>query len=182
MTARSSGNSWSLRNPGGHDPDSFEPHDVTTEAARIAVWALIEDLKSYKPVTLQNQGCNFNDLSASGAGCPACPRCRHQIRPNTNAVFGTLPPPMKVRLWDNKPSTLNYAPVNAIALKPGVLHSILGLVAAGWSVLSDVPDLVIGPEIDPLSPRGGHRLRSACHRDRGRQSDREHRRAVRRRA
>jgi hypothetical protein len=80
-----------------------------------------------------------------------------------NPVFGELPTSMQVGLWDNEQELLlvsatvvetdpltghfNYAPVKATALTPGVHYTVAGLVAAGQSVLSDVPDLATGPGV-----------------------------------
>jgi hypothetical protein len=75
---------------------------------------------------------------------------------------------MQVGLWDNRQELLvsatvvktdrltghfNYAPVKATELKPGVRYTIAGLVAAGQSALSDVPDLTTGHDIAYVGPK-----------------------------
>jgi hypothetical protein len=83
-------------------------------------------------------------------------------------VFGALPRSMQVGLWNNKRQLLasanvsetntltghfNYAPVKATELKPGARYTIGGVVAAGQSSLSDVPDLTTGHDITYVGPK-----------------------------
>lgn len=74
-------------------------------------------------------------------------------------IFGALPASMPVGLWDEAQNLLvsatvsaadplvghfNYAPVSNTLLTPGVTYTVGGLVAPGWSVLSDVPAMMSG--------------------------------------
>jgi hypothetical protein len=83
-------------------------------------------------------------------------------------VFGTLPQSMVVAVWDDAQNLLvsetvsasdeltghfNYHPVRETLLMPGVNYTIAGLVTAGMSVLSDVPDLTPGAAVVYGGPR-----------------------------
>ena len=83
-------------------------------------------------------------------------------------IFGALPASMPVGLWDDRQNLLvsatvsasdplighfNYKQVAKTLLAPGVNYTVAGLVAPGWSVLSDVPDLVPGSTIVYGGPR-----------------------------
>lgn len=86
----------------------------------------------------------------------------------SSPVFGSLPASMKVGLWDEAQNLLvsatvsasdplighfTYAGVTDTLLTPGVAYTIACLVPRGWSVLSDVPDMVTGSQIVYGGPR-----------------------------
>lgn len=90
------------------------------------------------------------------------------LQGTSQPVFGALPQQMLVSLWDDAQNLLvsetvstadpmtghfNYHAVRELALRPGVNYTIAGLIPAGLSVLSDVPDATPGAEIVYGGPR-----------------------------
>jgi hypothetical protein len=71
----------------------------------------------------------------------------------SNRCLGRCLPPCKWDCGNSLTGHFNYAPVKATELKPGVHYTIAGLVAAGQSALSDVPDLSTGHDITYVGPK-----------------------------